>query len=633
MSDIQEDRRPFVRWLASRVTQTEFLQLRSTMDMMERYLKDEGRSADIIYRAARKFNGNALAKYQTQFQNDSYFRYLHGNRTEDVQTIFAYLIEFSLWHRKKSDAELMASMSTSPVASVKAPPTENATHVDMSTSEPEDRKEPPVEMQPVASETTTSEPPNPDVSPISTAKRILQHSFPRGIRLQSKIDRKRFRAAWEKEQKTALPWNDASLQQNLERLMIPCGPLYYLPETLMDEETKQHIREYIEDCFAQGASAIYLDAIYKKFEDDLQRTRITNVEMLRMYLGSIAGYNFYLFDKYISQKRYASPKPKEDVRRYLVEQNMPVPMDRMMQDLSFLDETSLRRVLAGPNETEFIRNAQGEYFHASIVCFSAEELRELRQMIQASLDDRSFLTGHDLMQLVETRLPDILERYPYLTEMGLRDRVAYDLNGMFSFRGSLISERGATLSVKDVFARFASKHDHFTMADLDALKEDLAAQIDFPSVYQHALRISQDEFVSKRLAHFDIEATDDVLEHLCVGEELPLCDITFWGSFPDAGYPWNSFLLQHYVADFSRRFRLMCNGYTVDTPTGIIVRQASQVQDFDDALTELLARSEIVLEEKGALRYLQSKGAIARKKYSRIAYVVERAKNERGKKG
>ncbi|MCI6086974.1 MAG: hypothetical protein MR711_12175 [Selenomonas sp.] len=106
MSEIKEDRRPFVRWLALRVTQRELLELRSTMNIMERYLESEGRSADIIYRAARNFNRCVLEKYQKQFQNDSYFHYLHGNRMEDVQTIFSYLIEFASWHRY-SDTKLL----------------------------------------------------------------------------------------------------------------------------------------------------------------------------------------------------------------------------------------------------------------------------------------------------------------------------------------------------------------------------------------------------------------------------------------------------------------------------------------------------------------------------------------------
>ena len=589
MPELQEDRRPFVHWLASRVTQKEFLELRATMDVMERYLESKGQSADVIYRAARNFNRSIVTDYQKKFQSDVCFHHLHEKRMEDVQRIFSYLIEFSSWHRYSSLKQpyVMKKVSAIPPKAISC----------------------------------------------TDVKHILQQNFSRGIRVQSKIDLKRFRVAWEKEEGTALQWNDEFLRKRLEELTILCGSMYYLPETLMDEKTKERVRTYIEDCFAQGISAIYFDAIYKKFEEDFQRTRISNVEMLRMYLGSIAENDFFLSDKYISRKRHAAPKPREEVRQYLVEQNMPVTIEQMTEDLSFLDETLLRRILAGPDGDEFIRNAQGEYFHASIVRFTVEEIQEIRRMIQEMLEDRGYMTGRDLMHSLQTQLPDIMERYPYLTELGLRGRVAYELNNVFSFRGSLISERGETLAVKDVFAGFARKHDHFTMTDLDLLKDDLDTQIDFPSVYRHALRISKNEFVSKHLARFDIEATDDVLDRLCAGDELPLKDVTFWGSFPDAGYPWNPFLLQHYVADFSRQFHLACNGYTVDTPTGIIVRNTSRVQDFDEALIELLAKSELVLEEKGALQYLQDKGAIARKKYHRIAYVVDQAKTARGRKG
>ena len=99
MPELQEDRRPFVHWLASRVRQKEFLELRATMDVMERYLANEGQSANSIYRAARNFDRNILEKYKKKFQGDSCFHYLHSNRTEAVQRIFSYLIEFASWRR------------------------------------------------------------------------------------------------------------------------------------------------------------------------------------------------------------------------------------------------------------------------------------------------------------------------------------------------------------------------------------------------------------------------------------------------------------------------------------------------------------------------------------------------------
>jgi hypothetical protein len=204
---------------------------------------------------------------------------------------------------------------------------------------------------------------------------------------------------------------------------------------------------------------------------------------------------------------------------------------------------------------------------------------------------------------------------------------------MFSFKGKIISPYGQDLSMTEVFAHFASTRDYFTLEQLNSLKRDLDTPIYFDSVYANSLRINADEFVSRDQAAFDIEATDAAISRFCTGDYIALREISFFGSFPNAGFPWNVFLLEHYVAEFSKDFKLLHRGFTAGKPVGAIVRRSSRYNDFDELLSAELAVSGIPLDRENALQYLVDNGLLARKDYGKIEQVLSTAKQQRLTKG
>lgn len=116
--------------------------------------------------------------------------------------------------------------------------------------------------------------------------------------------------------------------------------------------------------------------------------------------------------------------------------------------------------------------------------------------------------GKELVDTIKQKLPSVMERYPFLTEYGLRDAIAYKLQNTFSFKGKIISALGQDLSMEKVFSDFASSNAHFTLTQLNSLKNDLNTPIYFDAVYQNSLRINKEEFVSPEQANFDVTATD-----------------------------------------------------------------------------------------------------------------------------
>ena len=466
-----------------------------------------------------------------------------------------------------------------------------------------------------------------------TPYREILSRFPRGFRISSILDMKRFRSFWNEKYGGELSVSDDVVRRYIEHITIPYNNFVYLPEMMLDESISKRLQSYLSQCFGEGKTAVYFDAMYKEFQKEFENTHINNSGMLKSYLAHVNKDKYFIHRNYMTATADAEVDPAVEVREYMIAAGLPVTKDELKNALSHINEKELIRIIQGTNSAEFVCNQPGEYFHADIVKFSQQEMDIIRDIIQSAIADKEFIGGKELIDTIKIRLPEINERYPFLTPLGLRDAIAYKLSEEFSFKGKIISTFGQDLSMTDVFAHFASVHEHFTLDQLNSMKQDLDTTIYFDPVYKNSLRISEDDFVSRNQANFDIDATDDAISRFCTSDYVALKEISFFGSFPDAGFPWNGFLLEHYVAAFSRKYKLLHLDFTASTPAGAIVARSSGFNDFDEVLSDELAKSNIPLDSKNALQHFVDMGFLARRRYSEIGQVVEKAKLLRANSG
>ncbi len=464
-------------------------------------------------------------------------------------------------------------------------------------------------------------------------RELLIEKFPKGFRIDSGLSMGRFRFFWENNYKTELTESDEDIRKRINHITIRCNDFVYLPEMMMAEQTAERIFAYITECFQDGKTAVYFDALYKKFENEFEGKSINNPEMLKSHLSFANNGRFYIHKNYLTKDAHVKVDPTDEVRDYMITIGVPVTVDNLKVALSHINADAVYWAVAGSHSAEFVRNQKGEYFHADIIHFTQQETDTITELIQRSIDDKGYMGGKELTDAIEVKLPAVMERYPFLEWLGLRDVIAYKLRDMFSFKGKIISPYGQDLSMTDVFAHFASTRDYFTLEQLNSLKRDLDTPIYFDSVYANSLRINADEFVSRDQAAFDIEATDAAISRFCTGDYIVLREISFFGSFPDAEFSWNVFLLEHYIADFSKDFKLLHGGFIAGKPVGAIVRRSSHYNDFDELLSAELAVSGIPLDRENALQYLVDNGLLARKTYGKIEQVLSTAKQQRLTKG
>ena len=462
-------------------------------------------------------------------------------------------------------------------------------------------------------------------------KELLDKYFQKGFRMESSLDMKKLRRFYQEQYGAELSDEDDLVCQGISSVTILHDGKAYLPDSMLSQEKKEKLLQYIEDRFSSGCDAIYYGALFTEFEEAFQGERIYTPEMLKTYLSYINKGNYVLQRSYLAKDYTVQMNPEDDIREYLKEAAGPVEVERLAAELSYIPEQKIKFALSTNND--FIWNATGEYFYEDCVHFSNSELEWISQFILDGIEERDFVTGNELVEAVEAHFPDIKEMYQWITPVGMRNVIGYKLNDRFSFNGNIISKYGEDLSMAEVYAKYCRKHSRFTLDELNVLKQELGSTIYFDEIYANSLRISQNEFVSQDMAQFDVEATDEAIGRICTGQYMSLQEIRDFGTFPYAGYPWNEYLLEHFVANYSQKFMLLHIGFSANVCAGAIVKQASSFKDFNDLLVDILANSNIVLDENSALEYLRQQGYIARRRYSDIGRIVTEAKVVRSKKG
>ena len=462
-------------------------------------------------------------------------------------------------------------------------------------------------------------------------KELLKMFFPKGFWMDSSLEMKKLRKFYHEQYEAELTAADALVYQTIRGMTILHEGKAYLPDLMLSPEKKEKLQRYIADKLSSDCDAIYYAALFSEWEEEFHGERIYSPAMLKTYLSYINHGDYVIQRSYIAKDFTVQINPEDEVREYLKEAGEPVEVTQIFEALSYIPEQKIKQVLSMQND--FIWNSTGVYFHESYFNLSNSELGWILQFVEDGIEDRNFITGNELVEAVEVHFPDIKEMYQQITMVGKRNAIAYKLRDRFSFNGNIISRYGERLSMANVYSKFCQKHSRFTLDELNVLKQELNSTIYFDEVYANSLRVSQNEFVAVDMVQFDVAATDEAIERFCTGQYMPIQAVQDFGTFPYAGYPWNEFLLEHFVANYSQKFMLLHIGYNANLCAGAIVKQTSSFQNFNELLIDILANSDVVLDESVALEYLCQKGYIGRRRYSDIGKILAEAKVVRSKKG
>lgn len=462
-------------------------------------------------------------------------------------------------------------------------------------------------------------------------EQVLREKFRRGFRMDSAIEIRRFRKSYADVHGMEPKESDTEISRIIGKLCIAYNDRAYLPEVMLSKALQEKLLAYIEECFQSGKTTIYYQALCTKFaEDFLDYPLYNDPEALRVYLAYVNGGKFYMNRSSLSKTANAVADPLQELRICMKEFGRPVKYEEIFAALPHLPQSRIKQLLA--TNSEFISNGQGTYFHQSAVQISEEELEDISKIIEQAIAEKEFISGNELYAAIRAKYPYIIEGNTAFSVYGFRDALGYKFRDRFSFRGNIISAPGKEISMTDVFADFAKSHDSFTMSELEVLAKDLNSTIYFDAVYANSLRISQEQFVSQEQAQFHITDTDAALDRVCTGDYIAIGQVDNLGIFPYAGFPWNSFLLEHYVYAYSKDYRLLNAGFHKTECTSAIVKRSIGIDNLDDFIVLLLTDADVKLEKTSVLQFLVDNGYLARRRYTNIEKLIVRARAQRSRK-
>lgn len=459
---------------------------------------------------------------------------------------------------------------------------------------------------------------------------VLRQYFKKGFRMDSPLEIRKFKRYYMEIHDAELTGSDDDISKKIKQVCIIHEGKAFLPDVMLSEELKDKLLNYIETAFADGKPAIYYQAIFTEFSDAFLDYHIHDADMLKSYLTFIENGRFFINRSFISKTPDVNMDPLSEVRSCLQNYGRPVTYDELFAALPHLPQSKIKSILA--SNAEFVNNGHSEYFHESIVHLSDEELDGIAEIIQKTIDEKDFIGGNELYDAIRAKYPYIIEENHALSMYGFRDALKVKLGDKFSFKGNIISRSGQELSMADVFAKYARSHDAFTLSEIQSLANSLATPIYFEAIYENSLRISRDQFVAKTAAQFPVEAMDEALDRICVGKYIPLPEATNFGTFPYVGFPWNIFLLEHYVASYSQKYMLLHSSFNGSECAGAIVKRSAGIDSFDALIVDLLANNQIEMKKAPVLQFLSEKGYLARRRYSEIESLIIRATAQRQRK-
>lgn len=453
---------------------------------------------------------------------------------------------------------------------------------------------------------------------------VLERRFGGGMRFDS-IDLDNFREIYEDTYSELLKIDDQILKSQL----MTCGFIFegklFSANGTINPNAKSAIFSYIENSFSAGNQVIFYQSIYDDLSDVLECCySLKNVEMFKEYLKFVAGDLYYFFADYISKNKEIEVNVDDELERLLKGTNKPLSYDEIYSGLAHISKDKIYQTIRA-NE-KILLDEKEHYFHIDTFEISKHELDRIDSIITSEIDNDGFAIWGNVFSKISDLMPMFIENNPYLSPIGIRNSLALFLSNKYSFNANVISTVNSNLTNSDIFKIYAEHHDEFSDADLCNLSKMLESVVNYAAILDVSVRVKKDLFVCKTKVHFDVHEIDKAISTYISSGVLPIKEIDSFLVFPNTGYEWNQFLLESYLIQYSRDYRLFNNGMSLNDVSGAVGKNDGSVKDFCMACSIVLAEQNMDLNKDRALEILVELGLLNRKRYKDIDTAITNAK-------
>lgn len=445
---------------------------------------------------------------------------------------------------------------------------------------------------------------------------VLSAHFANGYRLNSPIEFARFRsfAAEDFGEEIELPHDE------LKKYISACGTTYDGKVYAVSAETKERIKELVDEYFSDGAQAIFFAEFYAQNENWLFESSVVSEDMLihilRRLFPKLSFTQTYF--GYTDASIFAALEGEilrvwgDDVLRtygQLAERLRYIPLERI-------------RYALGQNG-DFIWNSVETFSHVSRIEITDEERQVIREAALRECNSRGYTSIADLP------FGEIEERNYGLSFTAIHNAVyRICLSDKLDIKGKIVTRKGDTLDALAIMKNYCRTIEKCSLVDLLNYEKKLTGEvhrwIPMEAGNTVLVRIDKDTYVADKFVHFDAEAVDAAIELFIEGDYLPLISFTTFGAFPHCGKAWNLFLLESYCRRFSQKFRF-------DTPSvnsrnaGAVIRKSCGM-DYTEIMTDVVANADVPLKGAAVGKFLYESGYTGRSTTAKINEIIDKAK-------
>jgi len=451
---------------------------------------------------------------------------------------------------------------------------------------------------------------------------ILNKKYRYGFRFNSPIEIIRFRQFGEMED-FELPESD----ELLKNIIIKAGFVFEDRVYIISEETYQELDAIIDSIVNDGNKVIFYNSLYDHYADWMSEHSILSQEVLRELICKskchyYVGKNFFTYgEKFTEIEAIVSELKRIWGDALLLTCNtmstrLPmIPLDKIKHAISC--------------SIDFVWNSEGTYALLDNIIITDYESDAIFTYAQSTCESIGYAPLNDVP------LGSIAEVNYELSNTAIYTAIYNKvLWNNFYLNGKILTLSKSTISTVSLIKSYCKNQNECSLTKLVEKVMELTGgtnrQYALEAAYDVMIRVDMDQFIAERFVHFDVDSIDSVLDELIGDSFNSIRSVTTFALFPFCGQSWNYYLLESYCYRFSKKYRLNIMNFN-DKNAGIISQKTCNMT-YKEMLSVAASCADIELTSESVGAYLFSNGYTAKRKYSDMDGIVERAKELRERK-
>ena len=252
---------------------------------------------------------------------------------------------------------------------------------------------------------------------------ILEANFPDGFRPNKAIDRNRFRVYFSETYGEETNDSDEQLINRLLKVGTLRNDRIFVKDEAAQKDLLKEIDDMIIQTFGNGASCIYIDCLFNRFQSDLSASlHVYDLEAFENVLFSRGNHRYFKRYNYLCSYG-CEANPQRDVLSYMKLHHVPVTYDEIARDLWYIPLEKIKQVLVTAIET--VNAAPEAYLYAPNLPINDDELKTITVHVRSALLQRPYISDVELMQIIDDHCPSVAMNTSEYPLWGLRNALSF----------------------------------------------------------------------------------------------------------------------------------------------------------------------------------------------------------------